>query len=359
MAPSTNPDPSTTRYIVADASGVPQAIHCRRDRPNGKQLWWELPDGSRGLGGLALANLPLYGIHGLDRSSFVILVEGEKSAEALRTIGLPGVGTVTGASGTPSRRVLAELTGLRVFVWADADPVGRSHMDRIAAMLVEIAAEVRIVDWPESPDHGDAADFIAAGANAAAVLALLEAADPFVDGVGPGVVPSQTLAWEAPMSLDRRDRLPVFPVATLPAWLRLFVEAEAEATQTPLDMAAMFGLAALATVVGGRVEIEPADGWREGLNLFVVVAMEAGSRKSAVHADINVPIVEYEQLLVDQAKPDIAEQATIRRIAEAALAKAEKAAASAKDPDERKAAEDRARTYASALDVIPRQVVDE
>jgi hypothetical protein len=115
-------------------------------------------------------------------------------------------------------------------------------------------------------------------------------------------------------------------------------------------MAAMFALAALATVCGGHAEIEPAPGWCEGLNLFVVVAMEPGSRKSAVHADINRPIVEYEQLLVEQAKPDITEQATIRRIAEASLSKAEKKAAAAKDPLERRAAEEDARTYASALE---------
>jgi hypothetical protein len=78
--------------------------------------------------------------------------------------------------------------------------------------------------------------------------------------------------------------------------------------------------------------------------------MEPGSRKSAVHADINGPIVEYEQLLVAAAQPDITEQATIRRIAEASLAKVEKAAASAKDPAERQSYEDQARTYASALE---------
>ncbi len=174
-------------------------------------------------------------------------------------------------------------------------------------------------------------------------------ADPIGDGEASASVRPPG-PWETPLSLDRSTELPVFPVGGLPDWLRSFVAAEAEATQTPPDMAAMFVLAALATVVAGHVEIEPVSGWREGLNVFVAVAMEPGERKSPVHRDVIGPIVAYERVLVEQAQPDIAEQATIRRIAEASLAKAEKAAASAKDPNERLAYEEQARTLSSALD---------
>jgi replicative DNA helicase len=350
--PGQSGPPAARSYELRAATGLLVALHDRHDRPDGsKGFAWRQADGTLGLGDVRVVDLPLYGIDRLDGlASTVVIVEGEKCAEALWNLGIAAVATITGAATIPSGAVLGELTGLRVFLWPDNDPVGRAHMDRLAVELATIAADVRVVSWPESPDHGDAADYIAAGGNAAGVRTLLEAAEPFVAPATTAVATTSNVDWEAPMSLDRRDRLPAFPTTAMPAWLRMFVEAEAEATQTPLDMAAMFGLAALATVVGGRVEIEPVDGWFEGLNVFVVVAMEPGARKSAVHRDINAPIVEYEQLLVDQAKPDIAEQATIRRIAEAALAKAEKAAASAKDPDERKRAEDQARTCASALE---------
>lgn len=168
--------------------------------------------------------------------------------------------------------------------------------------------------------------------------------------VGPEPEPAPSAAWEPPLSLDRSADLPVFPVGGLPEWLRSFVLALAEATQTPVDMAAMFSLAALATVVAGHVQIEPVAGWCEGLNLFITVAMEPGSRKSAVHREIIAPIVAYEQLLLEQTQPDIAEQATIRRIAEAQLNKIEKAAAAATDPSQRLTLEEQARTCASALD---------
>ena len=338
------------RYRIRDASGALQAIHCRQDGPHGKRMWREEPDGTPGLGGRPLSDLPLYGIELLDGSPTVIVTEGEKAAQALLSIGVQAVGTVTGASATPGHAALAELTGRYAVPWSDNDPVGRSHMDRVGAGLVGIGATVSMIDWPDAPEHGDAADFVAAGGTRAGVEALIAKARPFVPTGDHKPEPTGSEPWEQPLSLDQGSDLPAFPVSGLPDWLRSFVLAEAEATQTPVDMAGMFVLAALATVVAGHVEIEPVAGWREGLNLFVAVAMEPGSRKSAVHRDITDPIAAYERVLVEQAQPDIAEQASIRRIAEASLAKTEKAAASAKDRVERLALEEEARQLSAALD---------
>jgi hypothetical protein len=342
--------PAVTRYEIRDASGTLMAVHCRQDGSDGKRMWWEQPDGTPGLGGLPLADLPLYGIERLNGSPIVIVTEGEKAAEALLSIGVQAVGTVTGASATPGPAALAELTGRYAVPWSDNDGVGRSHMDRVGAGLVGIGATVSMIEWPDAPEHGDAADFIAAGGTRSDVEALVERARPLSRIGDHKPEPAGSELWDQPLSLDQGADLPGFPVSGLPEWLRSFVLAEAEATQTPLDMAAMFVLAALATVVAGHVQIEPVAGWREGLNLFVAVAMEPGSRKSAVHRDITDPIAVYERVLVEQAQPDIAEQASIRRIAEASLAKTEKAAASAKDRVERLALEEEARQLSTALD---------
>jgi replicative DNA helicase len=338
------------RYAIRAASGERVAVHCRQDRPDGKRMWWEQPDGTPGLGGLSTADLPLYGVERLTGAAAVLLVEGEKAAEALLSIGVQAVGTVTGASGTPGAIPLAELNGRHVCVWPDNDDVGRAHMERVAPGLVGVASAVSIIDWPEAPEHGDAADFLVAGGTREGVEALVVAALPLPASAAPGPAQVRSEPWEPPLSLDRRADLPAFPVAGLPDWLRSFTLAEAEATQTPVDMAAMFVLAALATVAAGHAQVEPEVGWFEGLNLFIVVAMEPGSRKSAVHRDIINPILVHERLLVELAQPDIAEQATIRRIAEASLARTEKAAASAKERIERLALEDEARTLAAALD---------
>jgi len=335
----------TTFYEVRSRDGVLAAIHKRRDRPDGgKDVLWLRPGGAVGLDGIPTSELPLFGIEriGGDDATPIVIVEGEKAAIALQGLGIPAVGTVTGAAGTPSASVLADLAGRAVLLWPDNDEPGREHMRRIAALL-EPLAPVGWIEWPGAPLKGDAADFVAGGRTVEDVRALLATATS---------TPIATLGspWPEPASLARRPDPPRFPVERLPGWVGTFVLAEAEATQTPVDMAAMFALAALATVCGGRVQVEPVPGWVEGLNLFVVVAMEPGSRKSAVHRAILAPIVAYERLLVETAAPDIAEQHTIRQVAEAAHSRLVKAAAAAKKPDERLALEAEARTAAAALE---------
>lgn len=86
-----------------------------------------------------------------------------------------------------------------------------------------------------------------------------------------------------------------FPLGVLPDWLQDFVEQEAEATQTPEDMAAMLGLSAIATAVAGRFEVQVRTGYHEPLNIYTATAMPPGSRKSTVFAAMAKPIYEYEQ----------------------------------------------------------------
>ena len=173
LAPVASPF-RTTRYEIRDATGDLVAVHCRVDNRDGKQMWWEQPDGAKGLGGLPLADLPMFGIERLDGRAVVVVCEGEKAATALQDFGIPAVGTVTGAAATPGHAALAELTGRTVILWPDADEVGRAHMDRVAAGLAGIAADVRRIAWADAPDHADAADYLASGLDPALLIATAE-----------------------------------------------------------------------------------------------------------------------------------------------------------------------------------------
>ena len=142
-------------------------MHVRKDRSVGKQMWWERPDGSKGLGGMRTADLPLYGAEilvGLSDGAQVRVTEGEKAADALRSVDITVVGTVTGAAGTPGNDGLGPLVRLGVVLWADNDDSGRQHMARIAARLTALGClNVRLVDWLEAPPKGDAADAVDQG----------------------------------------------------------------------------------------------------------------------------------------------------------------------------------------------------
>src|SRR5215210_4573423 len=68
-------------------------------------------------------------------TSVVVLVEGEKAADALLEAGFCALGTVTGAGGTPEAEALQVLEGFEVVLWPDNDDQGRAHMERVAAAL--------------------------------------------------------------------------------------------------------------------------------------------------------------------------------------------------------------------------------
>jgi hypothetical protein len=122
--------------------------------------------------------------------------------------------------------------------------------------------------------------------------------------------------WEAdPTPLTPRRLVPPFPVDALPPWVADMVLAVAEFTQTPLDLPGCLALAALSTAAGGRAEVEVRPGWREPCNLYTVVAMPPGSRKSAVFAAMTAPLLEAEQQLVDHARPRIVEAELARKVA--------------------------------------------
>lgn len=151
--------------------------------------------------------------------------------------------------------------------------------------------------------------------------------------------------WDsAPTPLTARRLMPVFPVDVLPGWLADMVHAVTEFHQTPPDLAGSIALAVLSAAAGGRVSVEVRPGWVEPVNLFVVVALPPGSRKSPVFKTLSAPLLRAERVLCQQTWPLI-EQAEIElRIARTTSEKTAKAAENAW------AAEVRAEAVAEALD---------
>ena len=68
------------------------------------------------------------------------------------------------------------LPGLTVYILPDNDDAGRSHADKVAASLHEIAAGVRIVTLPGLAKGGDVSDWLDGGGNADQLVALCQAA---------------------------------------------------------------------------------------------------------------------------------------------------------------------------------------
>jgi hypothetical protein len=166
-------------------------------------MWWELPDGTKGLGALSTADLPLYGSQLLRNhpdEEMPIVCEGEKATQALIRRGLPAVGTVCGAAATPSDESLRPLVRFaNITLWPDNDDPGRAHMGRVAGILARMGAKnIRVVAGlcDKCDDAADLSDVsVFREAIAAAKDWRPSSSDLIISGKT-GDVPALIIPWE-------------------------------------------------------------------------------------------------------------------------------------------------------------------
>jgi|GEM_PF-2043471 len=211
-----------TVYKLLDQQGTHIANHVRLDYEHGgKDLFYTLPNGDRSLGGLSQLALPLYGVQELPECpSLVVVGEGEKARDALKARGIVSVGTACGAGSTkpdgtvasvkcPDDDVLRPLLSCAtVVLWPDNDEIGRAHMRAIGNALVQLGhADVRVVEWPEAPAKGDAADFRGSDADLSELLAEAQAYSDVAEVAA--MVP-------APAAAPAKRRLSLTPASSIP-----------------------------------------------------------------------------------------------------------------------------------------------
>jgi len=121
-------------------------------------------------------------------------------------------------------------------------------------------------------------------------------------------------------------------VQYLPSWLADWVLAEAEATLTPPDLAACLALALVGAALARKVRVTIRRGWTEPANVFNVVCLPPGERKSAVFAHATAPMLDFEVTERQRMEPIVAEKASEHRVMEAKLKALETKAAKAKKP---------------------------
>jgi hypothetical protein len=268
----------TIHYELRDLAGEIRAIHIRNEFNDGsKSMPWKLPDGTDGLGGMAVAELPLYGINraaDAARGEPAILCEGEKCVDSLWARRVLAVGTVTGAGKgkpIPSDASLRPLLSLKVYSWPDNDEIGRDHLGRVCARLAELGhRDIWQIDWKDAPPKGDAADFEGDPSS------LIEAATPFNSDyqAEPQVDP-----WPEPLPIDAGlpDVMPLLP-EMLPTRLRAYAVDIASRLSVPLDIPA-FGLLVTTTpLIGRQIAIRPKrrDDWAVRASLWGAVVARPG-----------------------------------------------------------------------------------
>lgn len=105
---------------------------------------------------------PLYNLPEVALSNTVVLVEGEKCAEALNKIGIVATTAMQGAEAPVEKTDWSPLHGKTVIIWPDNDEPGFSYGRKVADRLNAIGCTVRLVNVPQDkPAKWDAADCVA------------------------------------------------------------------------------------------------------------------------------------------------------------------------------------------------------
>lgn len=102
---------------------------------------------------------PLYNLPLIDKSSKVILVEGEKCAESLTKLGFCGTTALGGANTIIEKTDWSPLKSKEVLIWPDNDEPGQKYALKVYEYLVQQGVNTAILEIPaEKPQKWDCAD---------------------------------------------------------------------------------------------------------------------------------------------------------------------------------------------------------
>ena len=164
-----------THYQYRDAAGhlvfevvrkVPKDFRQRRPDGNGGWIW--------NLKGIERIPYRLPELLAAPADALVFIVEGEKDADRLASLGLVATCNAGGA-GKWHRSYNQHLQGRAVVILPDNDQAGRDHAADVAKKLAGIAASVRIVERPGLLEKGDVSDWLDTGNTLADLDALVKA----------------------------------------------------------------------------------------------------------------------------------------------------------------------------------------
>lgn len=142
-------------------------------------------------------------------------------------------------------------------------------------------------------------------------------------------------AWPDPILPGVRAAPEISP-HLLPGVFGEFAAALAASTQTPPEMATMFVISVLSSVLQGRFEVAPKNNsYREPLPIWTCTCFPSGGRKTAIFTAAMAPIQRWEKLASDRLRREVMRRIAAREVALKRIERLKNDAAKVSDSDER------------------------
>jgi hypothetical protein len=277
-------------WTYRNAEGEPVGVVVRWDGPAGK----DIRPVARHAGGWRIGAMPdprpLYALPELVAARHVVVCEGEKAADAARTVGFVAT-TSAGGSQAASKTDWRPLAGKEVWILPDNDAPGRKYADTVAGILAKLtpAAMVRVVELPDLPHGGDIVDWINAYGEAAEPETMRMEIEALAQAVEP---------WR-PEDADDPAYRP-FPVSALPQPIRGFVDGGARAIGCDPSYLALPLLTAIAAAIGNTRRLELKRGWSAPPILWGAIVGESGTAKTPAFRLVMRPIRERQRMALER-----------------------------------------------------------
>lgn len=281
--------PKSAFWTYTDAAGQPVGVVVRWDLPDGKTIRPVSRSGDGWRVGAMPAPRPLYRLPELTAADHIVVVEGEKCADAACKLGFAATTSAGGAS-APGLTDWGPLKGKDVTILPDNDEPGERYAREVAGLVHKAGARsvriVRLKDLaPDLPLGGDLADILAdarlcgipMGESAAAgelLMFLLHKIRETAEWR-----PEESAEPAGPEPAEVLDYKP-FPVAVLPEPIRGFVDAGARAIVCDPAFVALPLLTALGAAIGNTRRVRLKRGWSAPPLLWTAIVGESGTSKS-------------------------------------------------------------------------------
>jgi len=145
---------------------------------------------------------------------------------------------------------------------------------------------------------------------------------------------NETLVYAHPVSLDIQSPIQM-PKGIFTGWYGNMVFSVSRATETPIELSALLGLSVVASACQRKFIVELEENYHEPLNIWTVVALEPGNRKTAVLQTMAKPLMEWEREAIEQVSTEIKKTEAERKNQEAKIKSLRAKYARAKGNDRR------------------------
>jgi hypothetical protein len=190
--------PPVTAYIYRDKGGVPRFRKVRNPPGREPRFWLQKWDGAGGWqnGTKGVDTSLIYRANEVDNAiaagQKIALVEGEKDADRLWSLGIAASCNAHGASEMGKKPKWtaahsAQLLGASIIVFNDNDSAGYAHAKTTCQLSVDVAKSIQRLDlalhWPAIGSGDDVSDWLDRGGGTRdRLLALIDAAPNYSEG---------------------------------------------------------------------------------------------------------------------------------------------------------------------------------